>query len=82
MSIAPDQYLSAEESADVDAALLSSSEKFLARLTISSQRLLKTIAKDSETSIENLTHEQIIRWFENDSQVKREQGENSGTLRW
>lgn len=82
MSQVPDQYLSAEESADVEAALLSSSEKFLTRLTISSLRLLQTIAKDSQVSIEELTHHQIIQWFENDSKIKRERGDDAGTLKW
>ena len=82
MSITPDKYLSSEESADVEAALLSSSEKFLTRLTISSQRLLIAIAKDNQVAVEELTHRQIIQWFENDSQVKREQGSDAGTLHW
>ena len=82
MSPTPDRYLSPEESADVEAALLSSSEKFLTRLTISSQRLLQIIAKDNRVAIEELTHKQIIQWFENDSKVKREQGSDAGTLRW
>lgn len=79
---APEQYLSQEESADVDAALLSSPEKFLTRLTISSHRLLQIIAQDNQVSVEQLTHHQIIQWFENDSKIKREQGQDSGTLRW
>ena len=82
MSSAPDRYLSSEESADVEAALLSSSEKFLTRLTISSQRLLQVIAKENQVAIEELTHRQIIQWFENDSRVKREQGNDAGTLKW
>ncbi|MDJ0593911.1 MAG: hypothetical protein QNJ72_28690 [Pleurocapsa sp. MO_226.B13] len=82
MSQTPDQYLSPEESADVEAALLTSSEKFLTRLTISSQRLLQKIAQDYQISVEELSHKQIIEWFENDSKVKREQGEDAGTLRW
>ena len=82
MSQAPDKYLSTEESADVEAALLTSSEKFLARLTISSQRLLQIIAKDNQVAVEGLTHQQIIQWFENDSKVKREQGNDAGTLKW
>ena len=76
------QYLSPEESADIDAALLDSSEKFLTRLTISSLRLLKTIAKDTEVSMEELTHKQIITWFENDSKIRREQGADAATLKW
>ncbi|BAZ43276.1 hypothetical protein NIES4102_02760 [Chondrocystis sp. NIES-4102] len=79
---APEQYLSQEESADVDAALLSSPEKFLTRLTISSQRLLQIIAQNYQVSVEQLTHHQIIQWFENESKIKREQGQDAGTLRW
>ncbi len=82
MSQIPDQYLSPEESADVEAALLTSSEKFLTRLTISSQRLLQKIAQDYQISVEELSHKQIIEWFENDSKIKREEGEDAGTLRW
>jgi hypothetical protein len=82
MSSAPDQYLSAAESADVEAALLTSSEKFLTRLTISSQRLLQAIAQDYQITIEQLTHQQIIQWFEQDSKAKREQGSDAGTLNW
>ena len=82
MSTAPDQYLSPEESADVDMALLSSAEKFLTRLTISSQRLLQKIAQDYEIVVEELTHQQIIQWFENDSKIKREQGDDAGKLKW
>ena len=78
----PERYLSPEESADVEAALLTSSEKFLTRLTISSQRLLQVIAQDYQVKVEELTHHQIIQWFENDSKVKREQGHDAGTLNW
>jgi hypothetical protein len=82
MSIAPDQYLSPAESADIDAALLSSSEKFLARLTISSQRLLQAIAQDYQIEVAQLTHTQIIQWFEQDSKAKRERGDDAGSLKW
>ena len=77
-----DRYLSPEESADIDAALLDSSEKFLTRLTISSLRLLKVIAKDTGVPMEELTHKQIITWFENDSKIRREQGADAATLKW
>ena len=82
MNQPPDQYLSPEESADVEAALLTSSEKFLTRLTISSQRLLQKIAQDYQVSVEELSYQQIIQWFENDSKAKREQGKDAGTLKW
>ncbi len=75
------QFLTSEESAKVDAALLSNTEKFLTRLTISSQRLLIIIAKDLETSIEELTHQQIINWFEKDGKTRREQGVDAAVLK-
>ena len=78
----PGQFLTPEESADVDKALLSSSEKFLTRLTISSLKLLNIIAKDTGVSVEDLTHHQLIEWFEKDSKVKREQGIDSAVLKW
>jgi hypothetical protein len=77
-----EQFLTPEESADVDAALLVSSEKFLTRLTISSLRLLTIIAKDRGISIEELTHKQIIEWFEKDGKVRREQGIEAAVLKW
>ncbi len=76
------QFLTPEESLSVDAALLSNPEKFLARLTISSQRLLTIIAKDLDTSIEALSHDQIIQWFEKDSKIRREQGLEAAVLKW
>jgi hypothetical protein len=78
----PTEFLTLEESADVDKALLSSPEKFLARLTISSLRLLKTIAEDIEIPIERLTHQNVIDWFEKDGKIRREQGSDSAVLKW
>lgn len=76
------QFLTPDESLDVDAALLSSTEKFLARLTISSQKLLKIIAEDVGVPIEDLTHKQIIDWFEKDGRIRREQGIDAAVLKW
>lgn len=76
------QFLTTEESADVDAALLSSPEKFLTRLTISSLRLLKIIAQDRGVSVEELTHKQVVEWFEQDGKVRREQGVEAAVLKW
>ncbi|TBR60488.1 hypothetical protein B4U84_06410 [Westiellopsis prolifica IICB1] len=77
-----EQFLSLEESAKVDAALLSSPEKFLTRLTISSLKLLKHIAQEYNVSIEDLTTQQIIAWFEKDGKVRREQGIEAAYLKW
>lgn len=78
----PVQFLTLEESADVDKALLSSHEKFLTRLTISSLRLLKQIAKDTDVTLEELTHQQVIDWFEKDGKIRREQGVEASFLKW
>ena len=76
------QFLTPEESADIDKALLSSPEKFLTRLTISSLRLLKVISQDIGVCLEDLTYEQVIEWFEKDAKTKREQGIEAGILKW
>jgi len=78
----PIKFLTPEESLKVDGALLSSSEKFLTRLTISSWRLLQQIALDTEVAIEDLTVEQIVEWFEKDGKIRREQGVEAAFLKW
>lgn len=76
------QFLTLEESAKVDAALLASSEKFLTRLTISSLKLLKHIAQEYGVAVEDLTTPQIVAWFEKDGKVRREQGVDAAYLKW
>lgn len=76
------QFLSLEESAKVDAALLSSPEKFLTRLTISSLRVLQEIAKENNIAVEDLTTQQIIAWFEKDGKIRREKGVEAAFLKW
>lgn len=76
------KFLTEEESMAVQASLLTTEEKFLTRITISSLRLLKIIAQDLEVSIDNLTSEQIISWMEQDSKVRLEQGKQRGKLPW
>ncbi|MDP5339220.1 MAG: hypothetical protein NWQ28_11680 [Nodularia sp. (in: cyanobacteria)] len=76
------QFLTLEESAKVDAALLSSSEKFLTRITISSLKVLKHIAQEYGVAMEDLTTQQLITWFEKDAKIKREQGIEASYLKW
>ncbi len=76
------QFLTLEESAKVDAALLASNEKFLTRLTISSLKLLKHIAEENDVNIEDLTPQQVIAWFEKDGKIRREQGIDAAYLKW
>ena len=76
------QFLTPEDSAAVDAALMTTPEKFLTRLTLSTAKLLVYIAKDLDTSVEALTTEQIISWFEADSRRKRTEGVEASVLNW
>lgn len=82
MDSSPTQFLTPEESAKVESALLSSSEKFLTRLTISSYRLLKIMAEDIDVSIDELTPTQIVEWMEKDSKIKLEKGTEASVLKW
>jgi hypothetical protein len=77
-----EQFLTLEESAQVDSALLSTHEKFLTRLTIASLRLLTHIASSYQLPVEALTPAQIIAWFEQDSKIRREQGAAAAFLKW
>ena len=43
-----EQYLTHAEAVEVDKALLSTHEKFLTRITISSMRMLKQIAQEEQ----------------------------------
>jgi len=76
------QFLTESESAAVDAALLTTPEKFLTRLTLSTGKLLIYIAKDLGTSVESLSNEQIIAWFEADSKRKQTEGVDASVLKW
>lgn len=76
------QFLTFEESAKVDAALLATHEKFLTRLTISSLKLLKHIAEEYQVKVEDLTAEQVVTWFEKDGKIRREQGADAAFLKW
>ena len=78
-----EQYLTHAEAIEVDKALLSTHEKFLTRITISSMRMLKQIADAEQVAkIEDLTPQQIIEWFERDAELKRSQGDSAGSLQW
>jgi hypothetical protein len=77
-----EKYLSQAEALDVETALLSTHEKFLARITISSLRLLQQIAQEEQVKVEDLTPKQITQWFERDAELKRSQGEAAGSLQW
>ena len=76
------EFLTPEEVAQVDGALLSSPEKFLTRITLSSLKLLRYIAEEEGVAIADLTPEQVIAWFERDAKRKREAGIQETVLKW
>jgi hypothetical protein len=44
--------------------------------------MLQQIAKYEQVKVEDLTPQQIIKWFERDAEIKRSQGEDAGSLKW
>ncbi|BAQ65018.1 hypothetical protein [Geminocystis sp. NIES-3709] len=76
------QFLTENESIEVEKALLTTSEKFLTRLTISSFKLLQIIAQDLGVSLQDLTSEEIIKWMEKDSKIRQEKGKDEAVLKW
>jgi len=77
-----EQFLTKEESMEVEMALLTSQEKFLTRLTISSLRLLQVIAQDLGVGVDSLSAQQIIQWMEKDSKTRKEKGIEQAVLKW
>jgi hypothetical protein len=77
----PQEFITTEETRQVDGALLATHEKFLARITISSLRLLAKIAADRGEEIESLTPSAIIAWLEADSKRQLAEGADR-TLNW
>lgn len=61
------EFLTQDEAIQVDAALLSSKEKFSTRLAIYALRCLKEISQNEEIIIENIKPEQVQSWIENDA---------------
>jgi hypothetical protein len=65
------EFLSREEVAQVDAALLSSQDKFLTRITLYSLRVLKQIAEAGNQAVSAITDQQIAAWIEQDEALKQ-----------
>ncbi len=81
-SQAPIQFLTLEEAHAIDGAMLSTMEKFMTRITISSLRIITKIAQDLKIHAEDLAASQIVQWIERDSQIRAEQGEDVAFLKW
>ncbi len=64
-------FLTPEECAEVDKALLTSHDKFTARVTIYALRSLKQIAEQANTSIAALESTQIEEWVYQDASLQK-----------
>jgi len=65
------EFLSRNEVAEVDAALLNSQDKFLTRITLYSLRVLNQIAEAEKQPIDSITDLQIAAWIEHDESLKQ-----------
>lgn len=65
------EFLTPEECAEVDKALLTSREKFSARVAIYALRSLKQIARSSGVAIEALQTYQIVEWIHQDDSLQK-----------
>lgn len=74
-------FLTLEEAGLVEMSGLSTHERFLCRLTISSLNLLRVIAEQEGCSIEELNAGKLCDWFVKD-RLKREQNLGSAVLQW
>jgi hypothetical protein len=72
------QFLTLEEAAEVDKALMSTREKFSTRLAIYALRSLKEIAGNTGCAVEDVTPAQVRAWIENDKSVKRDKDIDTG----
>ncbi|KAL5703811.1 hypothetical protein ACHQM5_022317 [Ranunculus cassubicifolius] len=74
-------FLSLEEAGLVEMSGLSTHERFLCRLTISSLNLLRVISEQEGIPIEELNAGRLTDWFVKDK-LKREQNLDSAVLQW
>ncbi|CAL9015329.1 unnamed protein product [Prunus brigantina] len=74
-------FLTLEEAGLVEISGLSTHERFLCRLTISSLNLLRVISEQEGCPIEELNAGKVCDWFVKDK-LKREQNLDSAVLQW
>jgi len=71
---APMEFLTPDECAEVDRALMTSGDRFSTRVAIYSLRALKQIAQQSGDAIAELSPQQIADWVEQDPVLHPERG--------
>jgi antitoxin component of RelBE/YafQ-DinJ toxin-antitoxin module len=66
------EFLTPQECIEVDKALLSSREKFSARLAIYALRVLKQISQQTDLSVEVVTPQQVSEWIAKDETIQQQ----------
>lgn len=66
----PPEFLTFEEVVEVDKALLTAQDKFLARVSLYSLRVLKQVAEAEKLPITAVTDQQIAEWVEQDETLR------------
>jgi hypothetical protein len=66
------EFLTVEECHQVDAALLTSREKFTARVAIYALRSLKAIALEENCAIDQLSQDKIVAWIYADPSLQEQ----------
>jgi type II secretory pathway component PulK len=72
------EFLTFDEVVEVDKALLTSQDKFLARIALYSLRVLKQIAAAEQVPIDGITDQQIADWIEQDQTLRQAIGADPG----
>lgn len=65
------EFLTYDEVAEIDKALLTAQDKFLARVSLYSLRVLKQIAEQENLPVEAITDQQIAAWVEKDAALRQ-----------
>ncbi len=65
-------FLTVDEAAEVDKALMTSRDRFLTRIALYSLRSLKKIAQESSQAIEDISPQQVLSWVEQDESIPLE----------
>jgi hypothetical protein len=78
----PIQFLTLAEAHAINGAMLSTMDKFMTRITVSSMRIINQISQELQVHSEEISPSQIVNWIEHDSQIRKTEGEDAAFLKW
>jgi hypothetical protein len=78
----PIQFLTLDEAHAINGAMLSTMDKFMTRITVSSMRIINKISEELKVHSEEISPSQIVNWIESDSQIRKTEGEDAAFLKW